>query len=71
LIWIINHIDTQITLRNFQLLRVLRSILTLKAEVVLSSREQKDFICREEKRKAAWKHAVGPENSGPVGQVGN
>jgi hypothetical protein len=42
-----------------------------------SSRGWKDFICREEKRKASWRHAVGPgkqqnlETSGPVGQVGN
>jgi hypothetical protein len=26
-----------------------------------SSRVQKDFICREEKRKVAWGHAAGPE----------
>jgi hypothetical protein len=34
----------------------------LKAEVGFSSRSQKDFICREEKRKAARENAVGPEN---------
>jgi hypothetical protein len=28
----------------------------------LSSKGQKDFICREEKGKAAWGHAVRPRN---------
>jgi hypothetical protein len=54
---------TQMTHRNFQLLRVLGSALRMKSEV----RGQKDFICKEEKRKAAWGHAAG----GLVGQVGN
>jgi hypothetical protein len=45
--------------RNFQLLRVFGPTLRLKAEVESSSRDQKDFICREEKRKAAWGHAAG------------
>jgi hypothetical protein len=31
----------------------------LKAEVDSSSRGQKDFIHREEKREAAWGHAAG------------
>jgi hypothetical protein len=35
--------------KNFQLLKVLGSALRLKAEADLSSRGQKDFICREEK----------------------
>jgi hypothetical protein len=48
------------TCRNFQLLRVLGFALRLKAEVDSSSRGQKDFIYRKEKRKAAWGHAVGP-----------
>jgi hypothetical protein len=43
-------------------LRVLGSILRLKAETDSSSRGQKDFICREEKRKAAWGHAGGSGN---------
>jgi hypothetical protein len=55
-------IDTQITRRNFQLLRVLGYTLRLKAEVNLSSKSQKDFIFKEENRKAAWGHAVGPGN---------
>jgi hypothetical protein len=50
------------TCRNFQVLTVLESTLRLKAEVDSSSRGQKDFICREEKRKTAWGHAVGPRN---------
>jgi hypothetical protein len=48
--------------RNFQLLRVLGSTLRLKARVDSHSRGQKDFICREEKRKTAWGNAVGPRN---------
>jgi hypothetical protein len=50
------------TCRNFHLLRILGSTLRLTVEADLSSRGQKDFICREEKRKAAWGHAVGPGN---------
>jgi hypothetical protein len=53
-------VDVQMTHRNFQLLRVLGSTLRMKAQADSSSRGQKDFICREEKRKAAWGHAVGP-----------
>jgi hypothetical protein len=49
------------TLRNFQLLRVLRSTLRTKAEADLSSRGQKSFICREEKRKAAWGACKGTQ----------
>jgi hypothetical protein len=45
--------DTQMTHRNFQLMKVLGSTLRLKAEADSSSRGQKDFICREEKRKTA------------------
>jgi hypothetical protein len=41
------------TYRNFAVFRVLGSTLRLKAEVDSSRRGQKDFICREEKRKAA------------------
>jgi hypothetical protein len=55
-------LDAQMTCRNFQVLRVLESTLRLKAEADSSSRGQKDFICREEKRKAAWGHAAGPGN---------
>jgi hypothetical protein len=54
--------DTQMTHRNFWLLRVLGSTLRLKAEANSSSRGQKDFICRDEMRKAAWGHAVKPRN---------
>jgi hypothetical protein len=45
--------DAQKTHRNFQVLRVLRFALRVKVEVDSGSRGQKDFICREEKRKAA------------------
>jgi hypothetical protein len=47
---------------NFQLLRVLGSTLKMKAEANSSSRGQKDFICREEIKKAAWGHAARPGN---------
>jgi hypothetical protein len=30
----------------------------MKAEADASSRGQKGFICREEKRKATWGHAI-------------
>jgi hypothetical protein len=44
----------------------------MKAQVDSSSRGWKDFICREEKRKAAWWGMQGhPETGGPVGQVGD
>jgi hypothetical protein len=52
--------DTYMTHRNLWVLRVLGSNVRLKTKVDSSSRGQKDFICREEKRKAAWRHAVGP-----------
>jgi hypothetical protein len=54
------------TARNFQLLKVLGSALRLKAEVDSSNRGEKDFICREEKRKAAWGHAAGLETGSPM-----
>jgi hypothetical protein len=41
---------------------VLEPALRMKAEADSSSRAQKDFICREEKRKAAWGHAGRPGN---------
>jgi hypothetical protein len=41
---------------------VLGSALRLKAEAISSSKGQKVFICREEKRKAAWGHGAGPRN---------
>jgi hypothetical protein len=66
--------DAQVTHRNFWVLRVLGSALRLKAEADSRSRGPKDFICREEKRKAAWGHAAGPGNwwfCGSVGQVIN
>jgi hypothetical protein len=56
---------------NFQVFRVLGSTLRMKAQTYSSSRGWKDFICREEKGKAAWGHAGGPETGGPVGEVGN
>jgi hypothetical protein len=60
--FVIARYDTQMTCRNFQLLRVLGSTLRRKAEVDSSSRGEKDSICREEKTKAAWGHAAGPGN---------
>jgi hypothetical protein len=48
--------------RNFQMFRVLGSTLRTKAQVDSSSRGWKDFICREEKRKAAWGYSEGPRN---------
>jgi hypothetical protein len=47
--------------RNFRVLGLLvHSEIETKANS--SSRGQKDFICREEKEKAAWEHASGPRN---------
>jgi hypothetical protein len=44
----------------------------MKAQVDSNSRGQKDFICREEKRKTAyWRTQVNLETSDPVGQVGD
>jgi hypothetical protein len=45
----------------------------MKAQADSSSRGRKDFICREEKRKASWEYAGGPppETGGPEGQIGN
>jgi hypothetical protein len=63
--------DAQKTHRNFQVFRGLRSTLIMKTQADSSSRDQKDFICREKKRKAAWVHAGPPETGGPMGQVGN
>jgi hypothetical protein len=34
----------------------------MKAQADSSSKVWKDFICKEEKRKAAWGHAGGPGN---------
>jgi hypothetical protein len=61
-IWTIYVADTQMTCRNFQVFRVLGSTLKVKAQVDSSSRGQKYFICRKEKRKAAWGHAWGLRN---------
>jgi hypothetical protein len=61
--------DTQMTHRNFHLLRVLGSALRLKAEVDLSSRGHKDLFV--EKRKAAWAMQWDLETSGSMDQIGN
>jgi hypothetical protein len=59
-------------MQEFQVLRVLESNLRMKAQADSSSRGQKDFICREEKRKTAWWGKQGdPETCGPVGQGGD
>jgi hypothetical protein len=43
----------------------------MKAQVDSSSRGQKGFICREEKRKTTWWRMQGdPESGGPVVRVG-
>jgi hypothetical protein len=43
----------------------------MKAQVDSRSRDRKDFICKEEKRKTPWGHAGGLKSCGPVGQGGN
>jgi hypothetical protein len=40
-------------MQEVQVLRVLEPALRMKAQVDSSSRDWKDFICREEKRKTA------------------
>jgi hypothetical protein len=57
--------------QEFQVLRVLEPTLRMKAQVDSSSRGQKDFICREEKRKTAYWRIQGDPETGPVGQVGD
>jgi hypothetical protein len=42
--------------------RVLGSTVRIKVQADSSSRGWKDFICREEKRKAAWGQAGGSRN---------
>jgi hypothetical protein len=37
-------------------------MLRWKSKADLSSKGQRSFICREEKRKATWGHAPGPGN---------
>jgi hypothetical protein len=51
--------------QKFQVFRVLGSALRMKAQADYSSRGQKDFICRKEKKKAAG----GPRNWWSLGQV--
>jgi hypothetical protein len=54
-----------------QVLRVLEPALRMKAQVDSDSRGQKDFICREEKRKTAyWRMQEDPETSDPGGGKG-
>jgi hypothetical protein len=43
--------DAQMTSQEFQVFRVLEPVLRMKAQEDSSSRGQKDFICREEKRR--------------------
>jgi hypothetical protein len=40
--------------QKFQVLRVVEPALRMKAQTDSNSRGQKDFICREEKRKTAY-----------------
>jgi hypothetical protein len=59
-------------MQEFQVLRALESTLRMKVQVVSNSRGQKDFICREEKRKTAyWRMQVDLETGDPMGQVGD
>jgi hypothetical protein len=52
--------------------RVLESALRMKAQADSSSQGQKDFICREEKRKTAWWGMQGDlETGGPIVQGGD
>jgi hypothetical protein len=52
-------------------LRVLEPSLRMKAQAVSNSRGQKDFICKEEKRKTAyWRMQGDTETGDPVGQGG-
>jgi hypothetical protein len=52
-------------------LRVLEPALRMKAQTDFNSRGQKDFICREEKRKTAYWGMQGDLETGdPVGQGG-
>jgi hypothetical protein len=52
--------------QEFQELRVLEPTVRMKAQTDPNSRGQKDFICREEKRKTAYWRMQGD----PVGQGG-
>jgi hypothetical protein len=47
-------------MQEFSGVGILGSTLRMKSEVDLTNRGQKDFICREEKKKVAWSHAAGP-----------
>jgi hypothetical protein len=50
-------------------LRVLEPALRMKAQIDSNSRGQKDFICREEKRKIAyWGMQGDPKTCDPLGQ---
>jgi hypothetical protein len=52
-------------------LRVLEPALRMKAQVDSNSRGHKDFICREDKRKTAYRRMQGdPETGDPVSQGG-
>jgi hypothetical protein len=54
------------------MLRVLESALRMKAQTDFNSRGQKDFICREEKRKTAYWGMQGDlETSDSMGWVGD
>jgi hypothetical protein len=49
--------------------QVLEPALRMKAQADSNSRGRKDFICREEKRKAAyWRMQGDPETGDPMGQ---
>jgi hypothetical protein len=53
-------------------LRVLEPSLRMKAQADSNSKYQKDFVCREEKRKTTyWRMQGDPESGDPVGQVGD
>jgi hypothetical protein len=50
--------------QEFQGLRVLEPALKMKAQTDSKSRGQKDFICREEKRKTAYWRMQGDLETG-------
>jgi hypothetical protein len=53
-------------------LRVLEPALRMKAQVDSSSRDRKDFICKEKKRKTAWWGMQGDlETGSQMGQGGD
>jgi hypothetical protein len=59
--FIVTKYDAQMTCTGISGTQVLEPALRMKAQADSSSRGQKDFVCREEKRNMV-KHAGGPRN---------